>query len=163
MVRTILALSLICGLPALVQAKAFKLGDDEAVSWITIPDTWEPSKIDDGVEGTSPDKETYVAAEIVNGKEIDEAAEEEDKFFKKQKIVIKEDTKKEKKTTVNGLPAYDVSWDATDPDGPTHVSVTFVKVSDDKLLLLTYWGTAAGEKTNGKDLVEIAQSIKPIK
>ena len=41
--------------------------------------------------------------------------------------------------------------------------MTFVVVGEGKLLLLTYWGSEAGEKSNGKDLVEIAQSIKPIK
>ena len=163
MFRTILALTILCAMPALAQAKAFKIGDDDPVSWVSIPDTWEPAEIDNGVEGTSPDKETYVAAEIVDAKEIDDAVKEEDKFFAKQKIKIKGDTKKEKETTVNGLKAFDYSWDATDADGPTHVSVTFVVVGEGKLLLLTYWGSAAGEKANGKDLVEIAQSIKPIK
>jgi PAB1-binding protein PBP1 len=163
MVRTLLALCFIAGLPVLANAKAFKIGDGDPVSWVSVPDTWEPAEIDNGVEGTSPDKETYVAAEIVDAKEIDEAVKEEDKFFTKQKIKIKPDTKKEKETTVNGLKAFDYSWDATDEDGPTHVSVTFVVVAEDKLLLLTYWGSAAGEKSNGKDLVEIAQSIKPIK
>ena len=163
MLRTILAAILLCAMPALAQAKAFKLGDDEPVAWVSVPDTWEPAEIDNGVEGTSPDKETYVAAEIVDAKEIDDAVKDEDKFFAKQKIRIKSDSKKEKETTVNGLKAFDYSWDAVDDDGPTHVSVTFVVVGEGKLLLLTYWGSAAGEKTNGKDLVEIAQSIKPIK
>lgn len=163
MLRTALALTLLCAAPAAAQAKAFKLGDDAGITWITIPDTWEPQTYDDGVEGTSPDKETYVAAEVVDGKELDEAGKEEDKFFAKQKIKLKADTKKEKKTTVNGLPAYDISWDATDDDGPTHVGLTLVKVSEEKLLMLTYWGTEEGEKSNGDDLKAIAKSIKPIK
>ncbi len=163
MFRTILALALLGALPALAEAKAFKLGDEEAVAWVSIPDTWEPSEIDDGVEGTSPDRETYVAAEIVDAKAIDDAIKEEDKFFTKQKITIRPETKTQKETTVNGLKAYDVTWQATDADGATEVSVTFVVVGENKLLLLTYWGSKAGEKTNGKDLVEIAQSIRPIK
>lgn len=163
MLKTLLALCFLCTFSAVAYAKAFKLGDDDPVTWISIPDTWEPAAYDDGVEGTSPDKETYVAAEVVDGKELDEAGKEEDKFFAKQKIKLKEDSKKEKKTTVNGLPAFDVSWDATDDDGPTHVSLTLIKISDEKLLMLTYWGTEAGEKSNGADLKEIAKSIKPIK
>ena len=122
MLKSLLAACLLFALPTLANAKAFKIGDDEPVSWVSIPDTWEPSEIDNGVEGTSPDKETYVAAEIVDAKEIDDAVKEEDKFFAKQKIKIKPDTKKEKETTVNGLKAFDYSWDATDADGPTHVS-----------------------------------------
>ena len=45
MLKSILALSLFCGLPSLAHAKAFKLGDDEAVTWISIPDTWEPGDL----------------------------------------------------------------------------------------------------------------------
>ncbi len=163
MFKTLLALSFLCLMPAVVQAKAFKLGDEEGVTWISIPDTWEPKTYEDGVEGTSPDKETYVAAEVVDGKDLDDVGKETDKFFAKQKIKLKDDTKQEKKTTIAGLPAYDISWDATDADGPTHVSLTLVKVSDDKLLMMTYWGSEAGEKSNGSDLKEIAKSIKPIK
>ena len=163
MLKFLLLATAICVVPAIAQAKAFKLGDDDPVTWVSIPDTWEPETFDDGVEGTSPDKETYVAAEIVDGKELDEAGDEEDKFFVKEKIKINEASKVEKKTTVNGLPAYDVTWDATDDDGPTHVGLTLVKVSDEKLLMLTYWGSAAGETSNKDDLLSIAKSIKPIK
>ena len=145
----------------LAQAKAFKLGDD--VVWISIPETWEPETFDDGVEGTSPDKETYVAAEVVEGDSLADASKEEEKFFKKMKIKIKEDTFKQKSIEMSGLPAQDLQWEATDADGPTHVSVTLVKIAEGKLLMMTYWGSEAGEKINGAELKAIADSIKPIK
>ena len=165
MLKTVLALSLLLALPAAAHAKAFKLGDDsnDSITWISIPDTWEPSTFDNGVEGTSPDKETYVAAEIVDGSGLDAAGKDEDEFFAKQKIKIKEDTKKEKEIEMNGLHGYDVTWEATDSDGPTHISLTMLKVADNKLLMLTYWGSEAGEKSNIADLQSISGSIKPIK
>lgn len=162
MFKTLLATLVLCaGWAELANAKAFKLGDD--VTWISIPDTWEPETFDDGVEATSPDKETYVAAEIVDGDTLADASKEEDKFFKKMKVKIKEDTFKQKKIRLSGLEADDLEWEATDADGPTHVSVTLVKVADKKLLMLTYWGSEAGEKTNGADLNAISESIKPIR
>ncbi len=163
MLKTALALALLCTVPSFAHAKSFKLGDENPVTTIEIPDSWAPETYDDGVEATSSDKETYVAAEIVAGNDLDDVGKDEDKFFAKQKIKLKGETKKEKKTTVNGLPAYDISWDATDEDGPTHVSLTLIKVSEEKLLLLTYWGSDAGEKSNGADLAAIAKSITPIK
>jgi hypothetical protein len=165
MLKTALALALLVTLPAAAQAKAFKLGDDsdDSIAWITIPDTWEPSTFDNGVEGTSPDKETYVAAEIVDGAGLDAAGKDEDAFFAKQKIKIKEETKKEKEIEMSGLHGYDVQWEATDADGPTHISLTMLKVADNKLLMLTYWGSEAGEKSNVADLQTISSSIKPIK
>ena len=152
-----------CLIPATADAKAFKLGDDVGVAWISIPDQWEPKPIDDGVEGTSPDKETYVAAEIVEAAELEDAVREELQFFDKQKIKLKENTKTEKKMEFSGLPAYDVAWEATDEDGPTHVSATFIKLDGKKVMMVTYWGSPAGEKSNGKELQEISQSVKPIK
>ena len=165
MLKTALVLALLVTLPAAAQAKAFKLGDDsdDSITWISIPDTWEPSTFDNGVEGTSPDKETYVAAEIVDGSGLDAAGKDEDAFFAKQKIKIKEETKKEKEIEMNGLHGYDVQWEATDSDGPTHISLTLLKVADNKLLMLTYWGSEAGEKSNIADLQSISSSIKPIK
>jgi hypothetical protein len=163
MFKTFIVSALLCSVPAIVAAKDFKLGDAVAVTWITMPDTWEPVAIDDGVEGTSPDKETYVAAEIVKATAMKEAGDEAGKFFIKSKIKVDPASKKEKDTTMSGLPAFDISWSATDEDGPTHVSLTIVKITDDKMLLLTYWGSEAGEKSNAKDLGAIAESIKPIK
>ncbi len=163
MSRVALAIAFVCALPLCAQAKEFKLGDEKPVASVTLPDSWNPETFDDGVEGTSPDKETYVAAEIINASELDQAGKDEDEFFAKQKIKIKPESKVEKKTTVNGLPAYDIAWDATDEDGPTHVSVTLVKIADSQLLMLTYWGTAAGETSNKADLQTIGQSITPIK
>ena len=55
------------------------------------------------------------------------------------------------------------TWEATDSDGPTHISLTMLKVADNKLLMLTYWGSEAGEKSNVADLQSISGSIKPIK
>ena len=79
------------------------------------------------------------------------------------KIKIKQESFKQKKIELSGLLADDMQWEATDADGPTHVSVTLVKIADDKLLMMTYWGSEAGEKSNGADLNTISESIKPIK
>lgn len=163
MVKPVILAALICAVSAVASAKEFKLGDETPVAWITMPDSWEPKEIDEGVEGTSPDKETYVAAEIVKATQVEEAGNEAAKFFVKSKIKLDPASKKEKETTMSGLPSYDIAWNATDEDGPTHVSLTIVKVSDEDMLLLTYWGTEAGEKSNLKDLATIAESIKPIK
>ena len=152
MLKTLILSTCLCAMPLVASAKDFKLGDDEAVTWITLPDTWEPTAIDDGVEGTSPDKETYVAAEVVKATELKEAGAEADKFFVKSKIKLDVASKTEKEIKMSGLPAYDIAWKATDEDGPTHVSLTIVKISETKMLLLTYWGSEAGEKSNVKDL-----------
>lgn len=145
------------------EAKVFKLGDDGPVASVDIPDSWAPSEIDDGVEATSPDKESYVAAEIIDGEDVEAAAKAEGKFFKKQKIVLKDDSLKKKAITLGALSGTDYQWDATDEDGPTHVSMTMLKISEKKLMMLTYWGSPAGEQSNGAALDAIAKSLKPLR
>lgn len=162
-----LAGSIVCVIAAAwagsAQAKLYKLGDETPVASVDIPADWEPSEIEDGVEATSPDKESYVAAEIIDGDDIDVAAKAEGKFFRKQKVKLKEDTLKKENVTLGALSGTDYRWDATDEDGPTHVSMTMLKISDKKLMMLTYWGSPAGEKSNGAALDAIAKSLKPIK
>jgi hypothetical protein len=159
--KTLFIAAMIAAAPGLVSAKDFKIGEGAAM--VSIPDGWEPERFEGGVEGTSPDKETYVAAEVIEASGIEDAFAEEQKFFTKNEIQIDSASKTEKEMKMAGLPAFDISWKATDKDGPTHVSLTLVKLSDSKILLLTYWGTEAGEKSNGKDLAGIADSIKAIK
>ena len=160
---TCLLAGALCVAATAAQAKLFKLGDDGPVASVDIPDGWGPSEISDGVEATSPDRETYVAAEIVDGKDLDDAAEAEGKFFKKQRIVLKTGSLTKESVTLGALAGTDYRWDATDEDGPTHVSMTLLRISDAKLMMLTYWGSPAGEKSNGAALDAIAKSLKPIR
>jgi hypothetical protein len=144
--------------PAL--AKTFKLGDAKPVASIMIPDSWKPEEIDDGVEGTSKDGETYVAAEVVAAKDIKTAIDEGLAFFKKSGVKINPDTLQKKEQKMSGFDAVALEGKGTDKDGPTHVSLTLVIISSENVLLLTYWGTATGEESNGADLNKIAASIK---
>ena len=57
--------------PAL--AKTFPIPSDNPVATINIPNSWEPSEYDGGVEGTSKDGQFYFAIEAVNSKDIGEA------------------------------------------------------------------------------------------
>ncbi len=147
----------------LADAKTFKLGDDKPVATITIPDSWSPEEIDNGVEGTSKDGETYVAAEVVDAKDIKTAVEDGLKYFMKNGVKIDPSTLEKKEMKIAGFDAVDLQGKGTDKDGPTHVSLTLVIISGEKIVLLTYWGTATGEESNGADLTAIASSIAAAK
>jgi hypothetical protein len=159
--KTLVVVAMAAAAPTVASAKAFKLGADAAL--IAVPDSWGPETFDNGVEGTSPDKATYIAAEIVKTAALKEAGKEAESFFTKSGIKVDPGSKTEHDMIMGGLPAYDVSWNAIDKVGPTHVSLTLVKLDAAQCLLLTYWGTPAGETSNARDLAAIADSIKPIK
>lgn len=161
--RTILiTIALIVTLPISSFAKTFKLGDAAPVASIMIPDSWSPEEIDNGVEGTSKDGETYVAAEVVDAKNIDEAVEDGLKYFLKNGVKIDPATLEKKEGKMSGFDSVTLQGKGTDKDGPTHISLTLVIVSGEKIVLLTYWGTATGEESNDADLGKIASSIKAI-
>lgn len=141
-------------------AKTFKIGDEKAVASIMIPDSWEPDEIDNGVQGTSKDGETYVAAEVVAVKDVEAAVVDGIKFFEKSGVKLDPAKLVKKEGKVNGFAAVTLDGEGTDKDGPTNVSLTLVILNSENMLLLTYWGTAAGEKSNAADLGAIASSIK---
>ena len=54
----------------------------------------------------------------------------------------------------------DFSFDGRDKDGPTKVSISLINVKPEKLLVLTYWASPAGEKKYNDALMSILNSIK---
>ena len=70
---------------------------------------------------------------------------------------------KQKDTTINGMEAVGLSFEGKDKDGPTRVSVMLIAASIDRLLLVTYWASPAGERANQAALRAIAASIKSVK
>jgi hypothetical protein len=158
----LLALSMLVAVPVAGYAKTFKLGDDKAVANITIPDSWGPNEITDGVEGTSKDGETYVAAEVVAVKDVESALVAGLKFLQKGGVKFDPSKLQKKEGKMSGYDAVSLEGEGTDKDGPTNVSLTLVVISNENMILLTYWGTAEGEKSNAADLAAIASSIKAL-
>ncbi|MDQ6626744.1 MAG: histidine kinase, partial [Verrucomicrobiota bacterium] len=63
------ALSIVALMTVSARAKTMKLPDEEKpVATITIPDSWEPGEIENGVAGTSDDDAVYLAAVAVSSK-----------------------------------------------------------------------------------------------
>ncbi len=163
MKKLLLAAIIAIAVPALAFAKTSKIPDDDTVAIVTIPDAWSINEIDNGVEATSPDSEVYVAVEAAPTKNVQQTAIDAVKWLAKQGVTIDPSTMKQKEIKINGMDAVDLSWDGKDKDGPTKVSVTLIVASASKVLVLTYWASPDGEKTNEADLIAIASSIKPVK
>jgi hypothetical protein len=163
MKKLAISLAIMLTVPVVGHAKTFKLGDDKPVATIMIPDSWSPEEIDNGVQGTSKDGETYVAAEVVDAKNLNAAVDDGLKYFQKNGVKIDPATLEKKEEKISGFDAVALQGKGTDKDGPTHVSLTLVVINGEKIVLLTYWGTATGEESNGSDLNKIASSIAAAK
>ncbi len=149
--------------PALVEAKSYTIPDPNPVAVITIPDDWEATEIAKGVEAQSDDDAVYVAIEVTELKDAAQAISEAVIWLKSKDVVIDESTQVKEPFSVNGLDGVQVKWNGKDEDGPTHVSLTLLQVTDTKGLILTYWASPAGEKDNLPALVAMINSLRAIK
>ena len=161
--RASLAALALLAAPTLAFAKSYTIPDPNPVAVITMPDDWETTVIAKGIESESDDEEVYVAVEVAELKDAKEALAGAVAYLLEKKVKIDESSMQQVPFSNNGLEGIEVRWNGTDEDGPTQVSVTLVKVSDTKGLVLTYWSSPEGEKDNLKDLQSIIGSLKPVK
>lgn len=158
---TMAVLAILSCLPGLAEAKTIKLTGNRPVASVTIPDSWSPDEYDGGVEAQSPDDEVYVAVEMSSVKGLESAASEAMKFFRKQGVTVKgEPVQSEHK--LNGMDVVDLAWQGRDKDGEAEISLSFVIVSETRVLLLYYWGSPAGGTKHRQTLSGILNSIKRI-
>ena len=146
---------------ASLAAKTIQLPNDEfAFAQITIPDSWEPSEINNGVEANSPDKVVYISAVGVGSeKGMDAEIEDTFKMLKDHNVDLDESSKKEQKFKINGVEASELIFKGKDEDGPATISITFVPIKN-KVVVVTYWVTTAEEEKHSSEVGKIANSIK---
>jgi hypothetical protein len=163
--KRVFALTLLAALVSSTAiAKTFPIPDENPIATVSMPDKWESSAYDGGIESTSPDGAIYVALEMVKANDVKSATEEGIEFFAKQGVDIDADSMKTRETKINGLDAFDLEFTGKDKNGPANVSLTLVGANaEGKFLMLYYWGSEAGEKANADALGAIAASVQATK
>lgn len=147
----------------LAEAKTYSIPDPNPIAVITLPDEWESKEIDKGVESTSEDESVYVSVEVTELKDAAKAIAEAVTWLKSRDVVVDQSSMEQKPISINGLEGVQVKWNGKDEDGPTHVSLTLMQITDSKGLVLTYWASPEGETENLKDIVSIINSLKGLK
>lgn len=142
-------------------AKTVKLPDaDDAVASITFPDEWKVEEVEGGYGADSPDNHVYISAVVVkNETDMNAAIDEVFAMLKEHKVELDESTKKEEKFKINGMDAEELLYQGTDEDGPTGVSIVFIPL-ENNLIILTYWVTTAEEARYQKTVGTIVNSLK---
>jgi hypothetical protein len=144
-----------------LDAKTVRLPDaDDPIASITFPDDWKVTDISGGVAADSPDEHVYISAVVVKD-ETDVEAEIDDvfKMLKEHNVEFDESTKKENKFKINSLEAEEILYQGKDEDGPCGISITFVPIKNN-LVILTYWVTAAEEAKHQEAVGKIIRSLK---
>jgi hypothetical protein len=156
---TALAFSAIVVLSA--DAKTVRIPDaDESVASITFPDDWKVEEISGGAAADSPDEHVYISAVVVKD-ETDMNAEIDDvfKMLKENDVEFDESSKKENKFKINNFEATELLFQGKDEDGPCGISITFVPIKNN-LVILTYWVTTEEEKKYQATVGKIVSSLK---
>jgi hypothetical protein len=164
--KSLFALSLVASAlaPTFALAGTFPIPGENPVATVSVPDKWESSAYDGGIESTSPDGAIYVALEMVAAKDVKSATEEGVEWFAKQGVEIDPKSLKTKDTKINGLDAFDMQFTGKDKDGAANISLTLVATNaEGKFLMLYFWGSDEGEKANAADLKAIGASIQATK
>ena len=161
--RAVLIAAFIAAAPLAAPAKSYTVPDPGAVAVVTMPDDWTTNEIEKGVESVSDDDTVYVAVEVTELKDVSKAIADSIVWLKSKDVEIDQSTRKQGEITINGMTGVQVKWDGKDEDGPAHVSLTVLQVTDTKGLILTYWASPEGEKDNMKELGSIIASLKPVK
>lgn len=160
---TFLTALLLLGVGASLQAKTIRIPEDKPVISVDIPSTWETEDLDKGVQTKSPDGEAQIFFEVISAKKIGALIDENINYLKENKVVIDESTRKENDFELPGIKGKTLTWDAKDEFGPESVALVFGKVSDSKMLMITYWVTKQSEKKHGEELAKVMNSVAVIK
>lgn len=165
MIKPILAAFLVAAVAIVsADAKTVTIPDEEdAIATITFPKDWTLEAVEGGYGADSPDEHVYMSVVAVQN-ETDMNAEIDDTFemLAEHKVELDEATKKENKFKVNGLDATELLFQGKDEDGPCGVSITFIPVKNN-LVILTYWVTTAEEEKNQVAVGKIINSLTPLK
>ena len=159
----LLATLLLATLGGSASAKTIRIPEDKPVISVNIPSSWETDDLDKGVQCKSADGEAQIFFEVTSAKKIDALIDENVDYLKENKVIIDESTKKESEFEIDGMAGHVLSWDGKDEFGPEHVALVFGKVSDSKMLMITYWVTKKTEKKNGAEITAVMDSVKLLK
>ena len=160
--RLILAVIASLTFMASAEAGTYRLGTPPVFA-ITLPDDWDSSEIDKGVESTSKDEEVYIAAEVVSIAKLEDAVTQAVAYLISEGVRIDQATEKRTEGKVGGMDAIFVEYSGKDEDDEaTEISIGVIVASPTTAVIVTYWGSPDGEKSNAEALAGIVNSIKKV-
>ena len=162
MIRFLFALSLLGSLSISAFADTFKLPENKPVVSFVLPDSWNPTGTDAGLQAVSVDGEIYLALEYIDADSVDDLVDENVSFLEKQGVTLEKSPKSEGDSTINDMAISHKSYKGMDKDGPCEVSMSFLTVAAGKGLMITYWGSTDAADKHKESLEKILNSISKI-
>lgn len=166
MKHTLLAATLVLTLfPALAPAGTVKLPEDKPAATVSIPDSWEPEKSEDGILAESADNVATIYLEVVaDEKQMDSVIEESLKWLTEDhEVKVDAATKETKDFEDSGRKWSLISWSGESKEwGPAVIGFLFTEVGDGKVLTITYWISKKDSEKSLETLGKIFSSVKSV-
>jgi hypothetical protein len=161
MKKMILAALLATLVPAAAHAATLNFPSDQPAASITIPDDWKPEETESGIQAESPDGAIYISIDVAEAASPEKVVSDAIDFLAEKGVTIDTATQKESEDQLNGMTMKNLDWSGKDADGEASIGLSFVQPTDDKLLVITYWGTKGEQEKHGEALMSIIASLKP--
>lgn len=142
-------------------AGSFTFPADEPAATVEIPDDWQPTETDYGVEGNSPDAGTYISFDIAGAEDMDQVMTDVFAFLEENGVTADPASQKESKDELNGMPFQTIDWEGTDKDGPVSIGVGIIGLSEEKIAIVTYWASTETEAQNLPEVGKILATLQP--
>ncbi|WP_367873782.1 hypothetical protein [Luteolibacter sp. Populi] len=144
-------------------AEDYKIPKKDSVFSISFPEKWTVTHGDESVDAVTSDNAIQLYAQTDDADTLEESVTWAIDYLTKASVKIDADSQKDNEGKINGMKVGGLNWDGTDEDGACRVSLSFIELSDEKVITLLYWGSSAAEKEHAKELESILNSMKPLK
>ena len=143
-------------------AKNFAFPAKNPTATISIPDTWKTEEITYGYSAKSPDEDVFFSVEYATGARVEKMLANNTAWMKENKITSTREPV-EKTIQIDGIEAKLLTVIGKDENGPTIVDFVFMPAGENRLIMLTLWGSEDERKANAADIAAIESSVKAIK
>lgn len=158
--RNLMALAALLVSTVFAQAATVEVQPSAPVAEFTIPDSWQISRIDRGIQATSKDGEVFFWIEAYKPSEFDQILAEHNAYWKDQGVTISSGDSQSHNE--NGQTATITNEHATWKGKPTVLYYVEFKLAlaSQSNIVFTYWASPEGDRAVHKEIGNVLSSLK---
>ena len=158
--RSLLALVVLLASTALALAEPMEIRPKAPVATFDLPDSWDTSRIERGIQAISPDKEVDLWIEAYKPDQFQAILAEHNAYWKEQGVEI---TGQDSKTHKEGGQQVQMTTETATWNGKPTVLYYIeydLGLASKSNIVVTYWASPEGDKTFHADVGKILESLE---
>jgi hypothetical protein len=159
--KIMMAALLLAALAMPAMARNFGVPEKNPAVTLFVPDNWTIEQIDFGYSAVSLGKDVFFAIESASARRLDAMMKLNESWMKDNKIKQVKPTKVE--GPLNGIADVTIfTFDTTDENGRTLVDFVLIPAGNERVIMLTLWGSEAERAKHKAAIDAIMNSVKSI-